>query len=110
MKIAKISYVTIRQMRCLLGVMFALVVADGVISNFLVTNGLAQEWNMFLQALVSEEHFLLIKAACAFLVAIIMWDIYKKRPNMAVISSLCIVAIYTGVVYWNILAYVVSQV
>jgi len=81
-----------------------------VISNFLVTNGLGWEWNTFLQASVSEEHFLLIKAVGAFLGAVILWDIYKKRQNMAVISSLCIVVIYTGIVYWNILAYVVSQV
>lgn len=110
MKAIKISFVTIHQMRCLLGAMFALVVADGLISNFLMTHGLGREWNPLLQAFVGEENFLLIKVAGAFLSALIMWDIYKKRPQMATIGSLCIVVFYTGIVYWNLFIFFVAQV
>jgi len=104
------SFAGIRRIRCLLGTMFALVVADGLISNFLVTHGLGQEWNPFLQILVSQENFLLIKVAGALLCTLILWDIYKKRPQMAMIGTLCIVVLYTGLLYWNLGVFFVAQV
>ena len=106
----KISLATVRQTRCLLGAMFALVVADGLISNFLMTHGLGREWNPLLRAFVGGENFLLIKVAGAFLSALILWDIYKKRPQVAAIGSLCMVVFYTGIVYWNLFAFFITQV
>ena len=90
--------------------MFALVVADGLITNFLMTHGLGREWNPFLQTLVGGEPFLLLKVGGAFLSALILWDIYKKRPQMAAISSLCVVVVYTGIVYWNLFTVFISWV
>lgn len=96
------SFAGIRRIRCLLGTVFSLVVADGLISNFLVTHGLAREWNPYLQTLVIDDNFSLIKVASALLCTFILWDIYKKRPQMAMISTLCIVVLYTGLLYWNL--------
>ena len=59
-KIITGSFTGIRRIRCLLGTVFSLVVADGLISNFLVTHGLAREWNPYLQTLVIDDNFLLI--------------------------------------------------
>jgi len=91
-----------RRMKCLLGALIALVVLDGVISYFGVTQGLAREGNPFLQTLVGERNFLWIKVAGAFLGAFILWDISKTRPKMALISSYSFVGLYTGIVIWNV--------
>ena len=109
-KTGKGSFAQIRRIRCLLGTVFALVVADGLISSFLVTHGLRREWNPYLQTLVIDDNFLLIKVAGALLCTLILWDIYKKRPKMATISTLCIVVLYTGLLYWNLGVFFVGQV
>lgn len=109
-KTVKGSFAQIRRIRCLLGTVFALVVADGLISNFLVTHGLAREWNPYLQTLVIDDNFLLIKVAGALLCTLILWDIYKKRPQMAMISTLCVVVLYTGLLYWSLGVFFVAQV
>lgn len=88
--------------KCLLGALIALVVSDGVISYFGVSQGLAREGNPFLQTLVGERNFMLIKVAGAMLGAFILWDIHKTRPRMALISSYCFVGLYAGIVAWNL--------
>ena len=55
------------QMRYVLYTLFALVVADGIFTNFLIVQKLGQEWNPFLKTLIGSEQFLLIKAWGAFL-------------------------------------------
>ena len=109
-KVIVSSFSPLRQIKYLLGVLFTLVVADGILSNFLITEGLGREWNPFLQTLVGEESFLLIKVAGALLSVLILWDIYKKWPQAAIKSSICIVVLYTGIVYWNILTFLIGQV
>ena len=94
-----------RRMKCLLGILIALVISDGLISYFGVTQGLAREGNPFLQTLVGERNFLLIKVAGALLGAFILWDIHKTRPKMALISSYCFVGLYTGIVIWNLFVF-----
>ncbi len=89
------------QMRYMLYTLFALIVADGIISNFFITQELGQEWNPFLKNIVGSQQFLLIKACGALLIIIIMWEIYKKRPTIAFTSGLCFLVLYTGIVYWN---------
>ena len=75
--------VTARQMRYMLYTLFALVVADGILSDFLIMQKLGREWNPFLKNLVGSQQFLLIKACGALLVIVIMWEIYKKQPRIA---------------------------
>ena len=75
-----------------------------------MTLKLGTELNPFLQALVGQEHFLAIKVAGALISTIILWDIYRKRPQMALMSTLCIVVLYTGIVYWNLFTFFIAQV
>jgi len=102
--------VSARQMRFMLYSLFSLIVADGILSDFLVTQNLGREWNPFLKTLVGSEQLLLIKVCGALLVIIIMWNMYKKRPGMAVISSLCFLVLYTGIIYWNLFSFVLTGV
>lgn len=98
------------RMKYLLGALIALVVSDGLISHFVVAHGLAHEGNPFLRTLIGEQSFLVIKVVGALFCAFILWDIYKRRPQMAVISSWCFVGFYAGIVIWNLYVFFISQV
>lgn len=54
------------QMRYMLYVLFGLVVADVVLSDFLISHNLGWEWNPFLRNLVGGEQFLLVKVCGAY--------------------------------------------
>jgi len=96
-------------MRWLIGTLVVLVVTDGLISNFLVGHGLGREGNPFLQTLVGEGSFLVIKIAGALVCALILWDIYKKWPKLAMISSACFVVLYAGIVIWNFWLFFITR-
>ena len=96
-------------MKYLLLTLIALVVSDGLISQFIVRHGLGREGNPFLQTLVSEGNFLLIKLAGALLCTLILWNIYKTRPRVALISTLSFVILYTGILYWNLGVFLIIQ-
>jgi len=95
-----------RRIRLLLGTMIALVVADGLISEFLITRGFAYEGNPLLQAWASQNF---IKLLGALLSALILWDIYKHYPRLSSITTLCLVTLYTIIVFWNVIAFSVAQ-
>ena len=94
--------VEIRQIKYLLGTLVALVISDGLITQFLVVEGLGYESNPFLVTLVGEWNFLAIKLLGAFLCAFILWDIYRKWPKLGLIASLFFTILYTGIVFWNL--------
>ncbi|MFC1908522.1 DUF5658 family protein [Chloroflexota bacterium] len=89
-------------MKYLLGLLVFFVISDGFISHFLITDGLAREGNPFLQPIVGELGFLLLKIVGALLCAVILWDIYRRFPKVAIISTWCFVFIYAGIVLWNL--------
>lgn len=94
-----------RVMGYLLGALVFLVIADGLISRFLVTAKIGREANPFLQGLVGQDVFLWIKVLGVLFCAFILWDIYKQWPRLAKVSSLCFVVIYSGIVLWNLLVF-----
>jgi len=98
------------RIRILLGTLIALVISDGLITKFLMTHGLGLEWNPFLQSLVGEERFLVIKVAGALLAALALWDIYMRYPKLSLVTTSCFVMLYTVIVFWNLFAFCVSQV
>jgi hypothetical protein len=93
------------RMEYLLGVLVILCVLDGLITNFLVTNGLGREGNPVLKGLVGSWKFVAIKSLGGLLCALLLWDIYKRWSKLAVVSTLCLVVIYGGIVVWNLYAY-----
>mgnify|MGYP006910657607 CR=1 FL=1 len=44
----------------------------------------------------------MIKVVGAFLCALILWDIYKHWPRLALVSTSCFVVLYGGIVLWNL--------
>ena len=97
------------RIRYLLGVLVALVTMDGLISQFLMRSGLGREANPFLESLVGERMFIPMKVFGAILCAFILWDIHKRRSKLALVATSCFVAIYSGIVIWNIAILLVSR-
>ncbi|MFH0914265.1 MAG: DUF5658 family protein [Chloroflexota bacterium] len=90
------------QIRIILGALFAAVVADGVITEFLVLNGLAREGNPLLQVWVGRDAFLLLKVLGGLLAALCLWSIYKRHPRLAVGFSSLLLSAYTFIIVWNL--------
>jgi len=95
-------------MKYLLGTLMALVISDGLISQFLVRSGLGREGNPLLETLVGEKNFLAIKALGAIICVLILWDIYRKWPKLALTATCCFVVVYTGIVFWNLAIFFTS--
>lgn len=94
--------INLRKIEYLLGTLLSLVVADGLISQFLILNELGQEGNPFLWDLVADNNFLVIKMCAAILCVLIMWNIAKRSPKLVLVFSACVVTLYTGLLLWNI--------
>jgi len=102
MRVIRNYFSGIRKMLYPLSVLVILVIADGVITNILVSSGVAREGNQFMVPLVGGGGFLLIKAAGALFCSFVLWDIYRQRPKMAKIGTSCLVVAYAGIVLWNL--------
>jgi hypothetical protein len=89
--------------RILIGSLFAAIVADGVITRFLVHNGLAKEGNPFLEYWVVEDKLLSIKVFGGILAAIALWSIYLKRPRLSIVFTSIFLAGYVFIITWNLL-------
>lgn len=82
--------------------LFALVLADGIVTEYLIAHGLASEGNQILAPLVGTSMFLPLKAAGAALAIFILWDISKFHSRIALVASCCFVAVYSAIVFWNV--------
>jgi hypothetical protein len=91
------------RVRILLGALFAAVVADGVITRFLVHNGFAQEGNPFLSRWVGEDAFLTFKLLGGFLASVCLFLIYRRHPKLSIHCSTIFLAAYTCIILWNLL-------
>lgn len=89
--------------------LFGIIVADGIITQFLVTDGHAVEVNPFLQAWVGQDMFLAIKVSGAFLVCLFLWIKYNAKPKLIYIITVVFLAFYTSVLFWNLFTFVIIQ-
>jgi len=96
------DFIRLRRVEYLLGTLLSLVVADGLISQFLIKSGIGQEGNPFLKVLVAEDNFLIVKMCGAILCVLILWNMAKRLPRLVFIVSVCLVGLYTAILFWNI--------
>jgi len=89
-------------MKYLLGLLVAFGISDGLLSHFLIRGGLAREGNPLLMSLVGEPTFLILKVAGTLLCALILWDIHKRWPRVALISTAGFIMVYGVIVFWNL--------
>lgn len=89
------------KMKYLLVTLVAFVILDGLLTELLLSGGMARESNPFLQPWVGDIGFMILKVVGALLCAFILWDIYKRLPRVAVITTWIAVAGYGIIVVWN---------
>lgn len=109
LKVPKSFSVKNRTIRYMLYTLFGLIVADGLITKFLVTNGHALEVNPFLQVWVGQDLFLAIKVSCAFLVTLLLWIKYNAKPRLIYTITVVFLVFYTSVVFWNLFVFLTTQ-
>lgn len=90
----------------LLALLVSLVLADGLITETLVGNGLGRESNLLLRGLLDNGNFMVFKIVGALACAVILWDVHRRHPRLASVSTLLFIALYTGIVYWNISVFI----
>lgn len=91
------------KIRILIGSLFAAVVADGIITEFLVHKGLAREGNPFLTYWVVEDEFLFIKILGGLLVTLYLWDINRRHQALSIFFSSVFLTAYVFIIIWNLL-------
>jgi hypothetical protein len=85
----------------LLVLLILLNIADGYITRSLMQFGLAREGNPLLLRLVGDSDFIFIKVLGSTVCAMILWDVYRRHPKLALSYSGLAVAFYTLIVFWN---------
>ena len=97
-----------KTVRLMLYTLFALIVADGLITKFLVTDGYGLEINPFLQAWVEQDMFLALKVSGAFSVILYLWLKHSKQPTSVFMITLLSLLFYTCVIFWNLFVFLAA--
>ncbi len=97
-----------KKMLVLLGTLVFFVILDGLLTELLIARGLVREMNPFLQPLVGDIGFMLLKVFGAGLCALILWDIYRRYPKTATITTWIAVAGYGVIVLWNTSLFIIA--
>jgi hypothetical protein len=106
LKVPKSFQIENRTVRYILYTLFGIIVADGLITEFLVTGGHGSEVNPFLSAWVGHGWFLFIKVSGAFLATLFLWINYNERPRLVYIITVVFLAFYTTIVFWNLSVFI----
>ena len=102
LKVPKAFHIESRTVRYTLYALFCVIVADGLITQFLVTGGQGSELNPFLRAWVGHGAFLAIKVSGAFLATLLLWINYNRKPRLVYTITVVFLAFYTVIVFWNL--------
>jgi len=97
-----------RTVRYTLYTLFCIIVADGLITQFLVIGGHGLEANPFLSAWVSHGAFLAIKVSGAFLATLLLWINYNVKPRLVYTITVVFLALYTTIVFWNLFVFLLT--
>ena len=108
LKVPEFLHIESRTVRYVLCVLFGVIVADGLISQFLVTGGYGSERNPLLMSWVGGESFLAIKISAAFLVTLFLWIKYNANPRLVYMVAVVALGFYTIIVYWNLFVFLIT--
>jgi len=108
-KVSRLLRSKIHQVRYLLCLLGSLVVADGIISNFIVRSGLGREGNPFIQSIVGQTSFVFMKLTAAFIGALILWKVFRQHPRLGLVSIIFFVVLYTAILWWNLTIWFIAQ-
>jgi hypothetical protein len=99
--IRKMSHTGKKKMVSLLITLVSFVVLDGLLTQYLVPRGGVREANPFLEPLVGQTGFMLLKIGGSLLCAFILWDVYRRFPRAGLIAAWIAVIGYGLIVLWN---------
>jgi hypothetical protein len=85
----------------LLGFLAVFIISDGLLTHALVGDSLMREGNPLLVPLVAQGNLMLFKLVGTIICVIILWDLYRRYPKLALITTSCFVAAYGVIVLWN---------
>lgn len=89
-------------MKYLLGLLVIFGTSDGLLTHFLVRDGIAREGNPLLVPLVGETGFIVLKIVGMLVCAFILWDIHRRYAKLALVTTWCAVIGYGAIVLWNL--------
>lgn len=89
-------------MKYLLFLLGGFEIFDGVITHYLVGNGLAREANPLMESIVMEGSFLPLKVIGVLLCVFILWHLYKRFRRVTLITTSTMVVFYGAVIAWNL--------
>jgi hypothetical protein len=92
-----------RNQRLLLGSLFCLSVADGIITRFIIIQGLGHEGNFWLAGLAASDALIAVKIVGTLLALYLLWLLHYRRPKLILGVTIAFVCWYTLVVFWNVL-------
>lgn len=98
-----------RTQRLLLGVLFCLSVADGILTRFIISNGLGRESNFWLSDLASSDALIGIKMLGTALAIYLLWRLHYIKPKLIMATTVSFVGWYTLVLFWNIIVVVIGS-
>lgn len=104
-KIPKRFHIESRTVRYTLYALFCTIVADGLITQFLVTGVQRSELNPFLEAWVGQGSFLAIKISGAFLATLLLWINYGRKPKLVYAIAVAFLTFYTIILFWNLFVF-----
>jgi hypothetical protein len=106
LRVPKFLHIESRKVRYTLYVLFGIIVADGLLTQFLVTAGYGLEANPLMAPLVGGQSFLTIKISAAFLVTLLLWTKYNTKPRLVYTVAVAALGLYTAIVYWNLFTFI----
>ena len=96
------------KMKVLLGTLISFVILDGLLTELLIARGVVREINPLLQPLVGDIGFMVLKVVGALVCALILWDIYRRFPKVASITTWIAVGGYGIIVLWNTSLFIIA--
>lgn len=105
-EVPRFLHIESRTVRYTLYVLFGIIVADGLLSQFLVTGGYGLEANPLMAPFVGGGSFLTIKISAAFLATLFLWIKYNTRPKLVYKITVVALGLYTTIVYWNLFTFI----
>jgi hypothetical protein len=108
LRVPKFLRIENRKVRYTLYVLFGIIVADGLLTQFLVTGGYGLEANPLMAPFVGGQSFLVIKISAAFLATLFLWIKYNTSPKLVYTISVVALGLYTAIVYWNLFAFAIA--
>jgi Domain of unknown function (DUF5658) len=93
----------------LLTILVVLVVADGLITRFIINNRLGAEANVFLQSWVQSDSILIIKLVGSVLAALILWRLYLRNHKTGWILTSFFASAYFLIIIWNFIVIYVMR-